>query len=134
MRRLRKRIFYLKKEFRDKTANFLVRRYTIVMLPKLETGEMTISLGRQLTTKVARKMLSLSHSDLFKRIQEKCWEYDTVFMQVREEYTSKTCVQCGKLNNCDEVHSCKSCGYVCDRDLNGAAGIFLKAVRVAPPQ
>jgi hypothetical protein len=47
MVRIRMRVFYLKKEFRDQTCNFLAARYNLLLL---DTGAMTISAGRKLTT------------------------------------------------------------------------------------
>lgn len=134
MRRIRKRVFYLKKEFRDQTANFLARRYDILLVPKLDTKAMTISAGRRLTTKVARQMLTLSHSMIFSRLKEKCAEYGTTFLLVKEHYTSQTCLWCGSLNKCGETYRCSRCSFTCDRDVAGAAGIFLKAVRRTDPR
>ena len=133
MIRIRKRIFYLKKEFRDQTTNFLAARYDVLLVPQLETAKMTISAERELTTKVARQMLTLSHSVLFNRLKEKCEEYGTVFLHVLEHYTSQTCPMCGFLNKCGETYTCKNCQFTCDRDIVGAAGIFLKAVRTENP-
>jgi len=134
MRRIRMRVFYLKKEFRDQTANFLARRYDVLLVPKLDTKAMTISAGRRLTTKVARQMLTLSHSMLFSRLKEKCAEYNSLFLLVKEHYTSQTCLWCGCLNKCGETYRCSRCSFTCDRDVVGAAGIFLKAVRRTDPQ
>ena len=128
------RVSYLKKEFRDQTANFLARRYDILLVPKLDTKAMTISAGRRLTTKVARQMLTLSHSMLFSRLKEKCAEYNSTFLLVKEHYTSQTCLWCGCLNKCGETYRCNRCSFTCDRDIVGAAGIFLKAVRRTDPQ
>jgi putative transposase len=133
MVRIRKRVYYLKKEFRDQTANFLAARYNLLLVPKLETGSMTISAGRKLTTKAARQMLTLSHSMLFTRLKEKCDEYGTTFLLVKEHYTSQTCPWCGFLNKCGETYHCKRCKFTCDRDIVGSAGIFLKAVRRLDP-
>jgi len=133
MIRIRKRVFYLKKEFRDQATNFLAARYNLLLVPQLETKAMTISAGRKLTTKAARQMLTLSHAVVFNRLKEKCAEYGTVFLQVKEHYTSQTCLWCGSLNKCGETYHCKNCQFTCDRDVVGAAGIFLKAVRREDP-
>ena len=133
MVRIRMRVFYLKKEFRDQTCNFLAARYNLLLVPKLDTGAMTISAGRKLTTKVARQMLTLSHSTLFTRLKEKCDEYGTTFLPVKEHYTSQTCLWCSCLNKCGETYQCKRCKFICDRDIVGSAGIFLKAVRRDDP-
>lgn len=133
MVRLRKKIFYLKKEFRDQATNFLACRYDVLLVPKLGTKDMTLCAGRKLKTKVVRQMLTLGHSYIFSRLKEKCSEYGTVFLEVKEHYTSQTCLSCGKLNKCGEAYACRSCGFHCDRDIVGAAGIFLKAVRKMNP-
>jgi transposase len=132
-RRVRKRVFYLKKEFRDQVSNFLARRYDVLLVPKLGTKEMTIRAGRRLKTKVARQMLTLGHSEVYNRLREKCAEYGTVFLHVEEHYTSQTCLRCGGLSKCGETYKCRKCGFSCDRDVAGAAGIFLKAVRRENP-
>ncbi len=133
MLRLRERIFYRKKEERDQAANFLASRYSIVLMPKLDTKALALSSARTLTTKVARQMLCLGHAKFVDRLKEKCAEYGSVHVTVTEHYTSKTCVQCGRLNTCDETYRCARCGFTCDRDVVGAAGIFLRAVRTDRP-
>ena len=131
--RLRKRIFYLKKEFRDQVANFLAKRYDVLLVPKLGTKDMALCAGRTLKTKVVRQMLSLGHASIFERLREKCAEYGTAFLQVQEHYTSQTCLRCGCLNRCNETYRCHQCRFTCDRDVAGAAGIFLKSVRDKHP-
>jgi putative transposase len=108
-------------------------RYDVLLVPKLGTKDMTLCAGRKLKTKVVRQMLTLGHSYIFSRLKEKCSEYGTVFLEVKEHYTSQTCLSCGKLNKCGEAYACRSCGFHCDRDIVGAAGIFLKAVRKTNP-
>lgn len=131
--RLRRRIFYLKKEMHDQSANYLGKSYEIILMPKLDTRALSISAGRRLTTKVVRKMLSLGHSLFIERLKQKCAEYDRQLLMVTEHYTSKTCVYCGQLNQCDETYRCGQCGFICDRDVTGAAGICLRAVRSNRP-
>ena len=129
IKRLRKRVFYLKKELRDQCANFIAKRYDVVLMPKLDTGSLSIKAGRRLTTKTVRQMLQAGHSKFFYALKDKCWENGTKFLHVREEYTSQTCPHCGKLNKCNEVYFCKHCKFSCDRDIVGALNILLKATR-----
>jgi transposase len=131
--RVRRRVFYLKKEYRDQVANHLAQRYDVLLVPKFETGDLSKRVDRRLKTKVVRQMLSLGHASIFDRLKEQCADYGTTFVQVNEHYTSQTCVRCGTLNKCNETYHCRSCGFTCDRDVVGAAGIYLKAVRVEPP-
>ena len=129
----RKRVFNMKAEMRYKCANFLATNYDLVMLPKLESGKLCIKGQRRLTTKTARSLMDACHGMFFKTLKDKCWEHGTKFMHVREEFTSKTCPQCGCLNKCDEVYKCKDCSFTHDRDLVGAFNIMLKGVRVENP-
>ena len=132
--RIRKRIFYLKKEFRDQVSNFLARRYDILLVPKLKTAEMSLRTGRRLKTKVVRQMMTLGHSVLNKRIREKCLEYGSTFMEVKEHYTSQTCPVCGTLKKTSsETYCCDKCGFKCDRDVMGALNIYLKSLRKTKP-
>jgi len=54
-------------------------------------------------------------------------------IEVSEAYTSKTCSYCGKMHKIGSKKRMKcSCGADIDRDLNGARGIFLRALAVTP--
>ena len=57
-------------------------------------------------------------------------EYGTEIIDVTEEYTSKTCTNCG-LQSCnyskERVKQC-DCGYKIDRDINGARNIMIKNI------
>ena len=131
--RLRKRVFYLKKELKDQCAHFLASRYDAILIPKLEVTRLCSKGDRRLKTKVVRSMLQAGHGDFFNRLKEKCEEKGKVFLHVREEYTSQTCPNCGMLHKCGEVYHCRECGFRHDRDLVGALNIFLKAVRRENP-
>lgn len=132
MKKIRKRVFYLKKEFRDQTASFLAQRYNVLLVPKLETHQLAAT--TRLKTKVVRSMFTIGHAELYDAIKRKCQEYGTTFLNVLEHYSSQTCVHCGSLNKCNETYKCKQCGFCCDRDILGAAGIYLKAVRTSIPK
>ena len=47
---------------------------------------------------------------------------------VTEDYTTKTCTNCGVLNDVQGLKKieCKSCKLKYDRDINGARNIFIK--------
>ncbi|CAG8439319.1 5949_t:CDS:2 [Scutellospora calospora] len=62
-------------------------------------------------------------------ILHKSREYMTDIVECTEEYTSKTCGVCRIINDklgSSKVFKCKDCGYVYDRDFNGARNILLK--------
>ena len=133
MVRLRKRIFNLKTEMHHKTASDLTNNFDLIMIPKLESGKLTLRRRRRLTTKTARALLTAGHCRFLEHLKMKCLERGKIFMQVSEHYTSKTCPCCGTLSTCNETFRCRSCNFVHDRDVVGALNIFLRSVRDEAP-
>jgi transposase len=70
--KLRRRVYYLKKDFRDRAANFISKQYDLILMPKLNTQDMCDKATRRLKTKTVRNMLSIGHSKIFASIKEKC--------------------------------------------------------------
>lgn len=131
--RIRKQAFYLKKELKYQCANYLVKHYDMVMMPKLDSTTLVLKKDRKLKTKTVRQLQNAGHSEFFDILKDKCWEHGIVFLHCREEYTSQTCPTCGHLNKCNEVYHCNECGFVHDRDIVGALNIMLKGVRTERP-
>lgn len=126
---LRKRIYYFKKEFHHQTANFLTKKYDLIVIPKLETNKLSEKATRRLKTKTVRNMLSLGHAECFKHIQEKSLERGVKFLHVEESYTSQTCPKCGHRKKTSlETYTCTECAFTADRDVVGALNILLKAL------
>ena len=123
--RLRWKIKDLINDLHHKTANFLVRNFDIVFLPTFETQQMV----SRLRHKTARMMLTFAHFRFKSFLKAKGEEYSCEVIDVSEAYTSKTCSYCGKIHNIGskKVLRC-GCGATVDRDLNGARGIYLRAL------
>lgn len=77
-------------------------------------------------------MLHWSHYRFRQRLLFKAGEYPGVTVKlVTEEYTSKTCGSCSAVHHhlgSSKQFVCPSCGWSCDRDVNGARNIMLKAL------
>lgn len=129
IKRIRKKIYNLKIELRYKCANFISKEYDLVLMPKLDTGKLSIKATRRLKTKTVRAMLQAGHSKFFDTLKDKCWENGSHFLHVKEDYTSQTCPCCGTLNKCNEFFKCKNCSFSHDRDIIGSLNIMLKAIR-----
>jgi putative transposase len=72
-------------------------------------------------------MLTWSHGAFRKRLKMRVGE--NRLPDCKEDYTSKTCVRCGKLNHKlggKRVFDCDDCGLTIGRDCGGAVGILLK--------
>lgn len=132
-RNIYNRIFLLRTKIRNsitdihrKLVKFLVNEYDTILLPEFKTKK--IIEKNNLSKETKRGLLSLRHYDFKERLKMAGDTYGKKIEIVTEEYTSKTCGSCGKLNNVgkERIYSCLSCNLVCDRDYNGARNILLK--------
>lgn len=129
IKRLRKRLFYLKKELHHQVNNQVVKSSTLIVYPKLDTQRLTMKTKRQLRTKTVRQMLNLGHCTAYEQLKFKCLERGCLLLTVSEAYTTKTCPCCGELQACnnERIYGC-SCGYRAERDLHGAQNILLRSL------
>ncbi len=128
--RIREKIKNLINEIHHKTAYFLCKIFDVIFLPSFESSRMVTKLH----SKTARAMLTWAHYRFAEFLKHKAGEYGTRVVRVFEAYTSKTCSVCGKIHNIGskKVMDCTACGTVLDRDVNGARGIFLRALGDTP--
>jgi putative transposase len=83
---------------------------------------------RRLSKRVKFTLNSLSHYRFREHLLEKGKEYGSQIIIVGEEYTSKTCTNCGfKSNEYDyREKQCANCKCKLDRDVTGSRNILLK--------
>ena len=132
--RLRQRIINLVDELHWQTARWLTGNYKVILLPTFETQDMTRRAGRRIPSKTARMMLSFCHYELKQRLRWKAWQRGALVVDVDEAYTSKTRSWDGTVNvrlGGARVIRDES-GFGMDRDVNGARGIFLRALGDSP--
>lgn len=129
MQRIRWKVRDLIYEIHNKTALFLCKLFDVIYLPTFETQEMVSKLNH----KTSRSMLGWAHYRFKMKLKSKAEEYSCNVVDCTEEYTSKTCGNCGTENQIGgkEVWTCKHCGCVHDRDINGARNILLKQMFLA---
>lgn len=125
LQRMRWKIRNLVDDLHRKTAHFLVKWFDVIYFPKFRPSEMVTKLH----SKVARSMLSFAHHRFAQFLKFKAKEYSAQVIEVSEAFTSRTCSYCGKQHviGSKKVLKC-SCGAKVDRDLNGARGIYLRAL------
>ena len=78
---------------------------------------------------VKRLMYSFKFFQFKTRLINKCNEHNVNLFVVDESYTSKTCGECGLLNNnlgTKKTFICSCCNNEIDRDKNGARNILIK--------
>ena len=112
------------------TANFLLRRFDVIVLPKLATSEMVRTDGRVFGSETARAMYTWSFSKFVQCVESAAFRYSGrhVCSDATEPGTSKTCGCCGWWHSQlggNKKFRCQSCGVRMDRDVNGARNNFL---------
>ena len=53
------------------------------------------------------------------------------YMEVKENYTSRICSNCGNYNDkleSNKIYNCNKCFKIIDRDVNAARNIYLKTL------
>ena len=132
--RLRQRIINLVDELHWQTARWLIGNYKVILLPTFETHDMTLRAGRKIRSKTARMMLSFRHYEFKRRLLWKAWQRGALVVEVSEAYTSKTRSWDGsvKENLGGGTVIRDESGFGMDRDVNGARGIFLRALEDSP--
>uniref|UniRef100_A0A146M4Q7 Putative transposase R104 n=1 Tax=Lygus hesperus TaxID=30085 RepID=A0A146M4Q7_LYGHE len=142
-RRIRKKIRNLVGEFHKKTSRWLCESYDLILLPHFETQQMTTRATRRIGSKSARSMLTWSHYGFRKRLVEKTREFTHCKVILCDEsFTSKTCSECGNLNERlgpSKIFKCPMCKQESDRDFNASRNILLRYLTTTknmsqPPQ
>ena len=136
--RMRQKLINLVDELHWQCARWLTSNYRVILLPKFETQSMTRRGERQIQSKTARKtarmMLSFQRYRFKKRLQWKAWQRGSLVLQVNEAYTSRTGSWDGRVD--EKLGGSRTIrdesGFIMDRDINGARGIFLRALGDSP--
>lgn len=130
--KLRRKLKNLQKELHNKVANHLTKKSKIILIPSFKVKEMSSKFKRKIKTKTVRNMMLLGHTLFKQKLKTKAFERGSQLLGVEEHYTSKTCTQCGTINESlgsSKVFKCKSCLLTIDRDINAARNILLRAMR-----
>ena len=132
--RLRQRIINLVDELHWQVARWLTSHYRVILLPTFETQDMTARAGRKIRSKTARMMLSFRHHEFKRRLRWKAWQRGALVIEVNEAYTSRTRSWDGtvdaRLGGAKVIRDGSRFGM--DRDVNGARGVFLRALGDSP--
>ncbi|MXZ24958.1 MAG: IS200/IS605 family element transposase accessory protein TnpB, partial [Caldilineaceae bacterium SB0665_bin_21] len=132
--RIRRKIRNLVDELHHQVAHWLVCNYDIILLPDFRVQGMSGRAGRKIRRQTVRNLLTLSHHRLKAFLLHKAAEFGKQVVIVNEAYTSQTCSWSGELipNLGGRKVVTGSDGVSLDRDVNGARGIFLRALVDTP--
>ena len=132
--RMQVRIGNLVDELHHQAARWLVGNFDLILIPDFETKEMSKKPQRKLRAKSVRMMLTFAHFRFRQFLIWKAWQTGKQVLVVNEAYTSKTCSWNGEiianLGRRKVVRG--SDGIALERDINGARGIFLRALGELP--
>lgn len=113
-------------------SKWLAMNYDYVILPTFPTSKMVRK--KRLSSKACRSMMTWSHYKFRQLLKFKINNYGSYLPDnITEEYTTKTCTRCGRINYNivkQKVFFCNDCNLVMDRDVNGARNILLKHLSV----
>ena len=130
--RMRSRIRHLVDSLHFALSKWLCENYRVILIPKFEVKNMIRKGKRKLRSKTVRQMVTLSHYKFRTRLINKAREYKHCnVIVVTEEYTSKTCGNCGNIHKKlggKKQFKCPDCNTTMDRDCNGARNICLKYI------
>jgi IS605 OrfB family transposase len=117
-----------------KTIDFLTTNYMTIVVSDFKISQLIKNKRLNRTSK--RMLCLLSHYKFRLRLVEKCKQRGNSLWFVDESYTSKTCTQCGRLNQSlgsSKHFNCTDCGLQIDRDVNGARNILIKNWELISP-
>lgn len=119
------------KDCHHKISKWLSENYHQILLPKFETSKMVEKTTRKIGKATVRKILQWSHWSFKELLRQKMERNGNILIDCTEEYTSKTCTCCGRINHvlgASKRFRCwyKDCEYRGDRDISAARNIYLK--------
>ena len=125
------RIRNLTKEVHFKVARHLCLSYSTIILPTTGISNIVSRVSRKIRSETVRNMLTWAYYRFSEILKSKAKELGVRILRIGEEFTSKTCTNCGSIHVAlggNKVFKCPSCNVILDRDINGARNIFLKAM------
>ena len=115
-------------DLHNKACKFICSQYKTILIPILNTKDIVQKI---FSKSVRQSILALSHYKFILRLKHCASKNGNRVVIVREDYTSKTCGNCGELNhnlkNKDIFH-CNHCNLKIERDPTGSRNILLKAL------
>lgn len=126
-RRLLKRLSGRERRYmRDQNhilANLIVRDADVIVVEDLTNIRKRI--GARKGRRFNRRFHKWNYHELSTLIGEKCEAQGKWYLRVDPRNTSKTCSQCGAINNVGSArqYACAACGFRLNRDLNAARNL-----------
>lgn len=114
-------------DMHKKASGLLLENYDLIVLPKLRTKTI-LKRENGLGKLINRKINIISHGKFHDYISWKAKMMGKIVVDQNEAFTTKTCYQCGFLNDIgsSKIYSCAHCGHQSDRDIQSSLNILTK--------
>ena len=132
LNRIKWKIRNLRSELHNQTVNWLCNTFEVIILPTFQSSEMVVRATRKIRSKTVRSMLTLGFYQFAQKLHAKASARGNTVVRCSEAYTSKTNSWTGEIRNIGGAKWIAADGQRIDRDLNGARGIFLRALGDTP--
>jgi IS605 OrfB family transposase len=133
MQFIQRKIKNMTNDMHHKTSKFLSENYKTIIYPKFNVKGMCKKKNRNIGKETVRRMYLWAHYRFRELLKYKTALRGGKVVDCTEEYTSKTCTCCGRLNHilgASKKFKCPYCKYEVDRDIGAARNIYLKNHRV----
>lgn len=131
MRRIDCKVRDLTDDTHKKLASALCQQYHTILIPKFESKRMSSTVDRKIGKRTVRDMQNWRHYSFRQRLITKAKNIQgCTVIECDESYTTKTCGQCGEINDVgrNKTFHCRFCALTCDRDWNAARNICIRTV------
>ena len=118
-------------DLHHKTTKILADTYKQILLPTFGTSKMVKKDNRKINGTTANNLMTFCHFKFRTLLKHKMELRNGNMISCTEEYTSKTCGDCGRLNhklfgNKEFICPFDDCKLISDRDFNASRNIFMK--------
>jgi len=123
--KLKTKVCNIIKNFQWKISSFLCKSYKTIILPEFKSQELKSNLGN----KTNRTLDLLSHYKFQEKMKYQAEKYRCNLHIVSEAYTTKTCGNCGCINNfvgISKIFWCSRCNLSLERDYQAARNILIR--------
>jgi putative transposase len=124
--KLEKKVYDVTSNLHNQVSAYLTDTFECILLPEFGTSEMVKRCKIQPCTK--RIMNSLSFYKFKEKLKGQCIRKNRHLHIVSEAFTTKTCGNCGQLNDIktEKIYKCPTCNYELDRDVHGSRNILIR--------